>query len=635
MALTKAHFRMIEGTVANVLDFGADNTGATDAASAIQAAIDSGASAVFLPAGIYKVSNVTISRSVHIYGEGNKNIYQRISSGITFSEIQQLPGTWIYSANTTDIPLELTCTSVIGGVKIEKLCFYQDHANYASPTNYKPFISDENSTSYFSGIWYNDLMFINAWQGIWSQNAERIDITDVNGDFFWKGIYIFNASDVCRIERLHVWSFSRSADAAAFRQSTSSSWALHLYDMDEIFVNDIFVWDRLYGVLLQDYWGSLDGYTADAVGNPLRVSAPRGFGVALNNIKINACNPDAVTPYAIGIVDTVGPATSVMLSNVSIWKGSNHTHAYEDGIYVDSDDLRIQMNNIILKYFTVTGININGGADVTVDNVAFMGAIGGQTGTDKTSAVCGLRVTDADARVKFSNVFTGPMKYVYDGYFHTTEFDYAPSVHETLLVPSISSVGSVTTASDAEFISKISVTGDGTANYTGVRTLSYPMRNQQFINGRRYYAGLVYGNTSAVTHTTSGDHLTFTNPSPSGQNIYIAMSPDADTNIKLSIVAFDATATSVPATGAYPRNFTGTFDFYSSFSCEGEFLVTPAKMPSVTVPVASAAPTATYGYWPAGHVYYDDTPSASGKIGFVCVTAGSPGTWKPFGAIDA
>lgn len=47
----------------------------------------------------------------------------------------------------------------------------------------------------------------------------------------------------------------------------------------------------------------------------------------------------------------------------------------------------------------------------------------------------------------------------------------------------------------------------------------------------------------------------------------------------------------------------------------------------------SAAPTV--GTWKVGDIVYDTTPSASGNIGWVCVTAGSPGTWKSFGTISA
>lgn len=47
----------------------------------------------------------------------------------------------------------------------------------------------------------------------------------------------------------------------------------------------------------------------------------------------------------------------------------------------------------------------------------------------------------------------------------------------------------------------------------------------------------------------------------------------------------------------------------------------------------SAAPAS--GYHAAGEVVYNIAPTAGGKVGWVCTTAGTPGTWKPFGAIDA
>ena len=57
MALTKPHYSMIAGAPVNVIDYGADNTGATDSKAAIQLAIDSG-SAVYFPEGTYTVGSV-------------------------------------------------------------------------------------------------------------------------------------------------------------------------------------------------------------------------------------------------------------------------------------------------------------------------------------------------------------------------------------------------------------------------------------------------------------------------------------------------------------------------------------------------------------------------------------------------
>lgn len=48
---------------------------------------------------------------------------------------------------------------------------------------------------------------------------------------------------------------------------------------------------------------------------------------------------------------------------------------------------------------------------------------------------------------------------------------------------------------------------------------------------------------------------------------------------------------------------------------------------------AAAAPTT--GTWLQGDIIYNTSPAASGFIGWVCVTGGTPGTWKTFGAISA
>lgn len=47
---------------------------------------------------------------------------------------------------------------------------------------------------------------------------------------------------------------------------------------------------------------------------------------------------------------------------------------------------------------------------------------------------------------------------------------------------------------------------------------------------------------------------------------------------------------------------------------------------------SDAAPTT--GTWNRGDILYNTAPSASGKVGWVCTTGGTPGTWKAFGDID-
>jgi hypothetical protein len=47
----------------------------------------------------------------------------------------------------------------------------------------------------------------------------------------------------------------------------------------------------------------------------------------------------------------------------------------------------------------------------------------------------------------------------------------------------------------------------------------------------------------------------------------------------------------------------------------------------------TAAPAS--GAYLVGDIVYNSAPAAAGKVGWVCTTAGSPGTWKAFGVIDA
>ena len=89
MSLTKATFSLINGAVANVLDYGATGDGVTDDTAAIQAAVTAvclntdpatygsntprlGPTELFIPAGLYKITDAIVAtRSISIKGEGH------------------------------------------------------------------------------------------------------------------------------------------------------------------------------------------------------------------------------------------------------------------------------------------------------------------------------------------------------------------------------------------------------------------------------------------------------------------------------------------------------------------------------------------------------------------------------------
>jgi hypothetical protein len=75
MALTKVSYTMIEGAVANVLDYGATGNGVTNDAAAILLAFASGRS-VYLPKGTYFVNTTILElpENVIVFGDGPETI---------------------------------------------------------------------------------------------------------------------------------------------------------------------------------------------------------------------------------------------------------------------------------------------------------------------------------------------------------------------------------------------------------------------------------------------------------------------------------------------------------------------------------------------------------------------------------
>lgn len=53
----------------------------------------------------------------------------------------------------------------------------------------------------------------------------------------------------------------------------------------------------------------------------------------------------------------------------------------------------------------------------------------------------------------------------------------------------------------------------------------------------------------------------------------------------------------------------------------------------ISVTQDSTAPTE--GTWAKGSIVYNTAPTAGGYAGWVCTVAGTPGTWKGFGSIEA
>lgn len=96
MALTKVHNRLIAGSSANVLDYGADDTGSADCTTAIQSAFDANLGEVYFPAGTYRFGSISVTNPVRVIGAKNSKIIPNL--GLTGGEL--------FSIETDDVTVE-------------------------------------------------------------------------------------------------------------------------------------------------------------------------------------------------------------------------------------------------------------------------------------------------------------------------------------------------------------------------------------------------------------------------------------------------------------------------------------------------------------------------------------------------
>jgi hypothetical protein len=186
MALTKVTQNMLSGGEVNVLDYGADPTGATESHTAIQAAVNAvGAKgAIYIPDGTYKVTEtITFAQgtSVGIYGQSREGTI--IQSGLTAIDAAK----YVFHYQGDDAVTANLCQNVtISTLTINALYF---GAGIFAEHCFPNFVIKE--VEVFKPYNY----------GMYLDNCWGASISDclVDGDNYTRlyGYYLINANNIC------------------------------------------------------------------------------------------------------------------------------------------------------------------------------------------------------------------------------------------------------------------------------------------------------------------------------------------------------------------------------------------------------------------------------------------------------
>lgn len=132
MSLTKVSYSMISGALANVLDFGASPsaTAAVNTA-AIQAAIDSGAKGVYIPAGDYAINDtIVIANKEGFVLQGVGTLTSLSWTGVAGGTMMRMRGSWFSVVKN----LWLNCNG-IADTSLNLPCFLTGTDTYVSTFN--------------------------------------------------------------------------------------------------------------------------------------------------------------------------------------------------------------------------------------------------------------------------------------------------------------------------------------------------------------------------------------------------------------------------------------------------------------------------------------------------------------------
>jgi len=613
---TGAQQRTVESKlqdVVSVKDFGAVGDGTTDDTTKIQAAINSGASTVTFPNGIYLTGSLSITSSITLRGDRQSTRILRPNNfdpenasfasspahfNINSGNIEVTISGFTFDGNEAGQSAINASASSIKfydqtGTTLSKI--YINDCTFIDQTREAILLKGKDQANERQYVFISNCAFIDGRSGIGSGDPASPDPQGYAPD----SIQVLDHIDVTVTDCL--FSYSGSLATGVYSRNGVRLTFLNALT-NEDGPSGVIKGCRFYrmGRRDEDYTGAVSGNNSlgciDAYGKGRELVVSDNRFESCDNTAVRAkTNLDAATISNNVIVDTVRaisitPNTFVNQRGFYSITGNvvKNTNTYGIGVVGNSGSTPTTVVDITITGNTVdscvgpdivntgAGIYVRYAKDVTITG----NTITNMNGTG--NALHGIAVRDSVDCLVSSNTIrdcTGVGVYM-------VPIDNAAIVSSNHISDTLSYGIQVTGTSAAD----VTVTNNNVTNVVtyGVLVLS----------GLRLYT--VTGNTF---NTITG----------SGRGVYVPAT-------RTAAIITGNTATGVAAPTFINSPSGDVSEFANSWNATHYYQ-------------NAAAPTT--GTWKAGDIAWDLTPSAAGRIGWVCVTAGTPGTWKAFGAIDA
>lgn len=240
MSLTKVSYSMIDGLPINVRDYGAVGDGVTDDTAAMQAALNSGATSIFIPSGTYVLSSkltyttALTTKSFSIVGEDQVKTILK----------------WSSASGGIEFTLPASASQLTSKVTVKNMSLVTTYADGGAAIK----VNRTASAAVAPNNLFEDLYIYQEGSGYWTYGIHSIDASDS-----W-----FN--------RLYIMLFGSSSTACVFLDNNLTTQSVYgAYFSQCSFngaVNCLRIRGQLESVYVTDssFVGATDVIDADAVG---------------------------------------------------------------------------------------------------------------------------------------------------------------------------------------------------------------------------------------------------------------------------------------------------------------------------------------------------------------------------------
>jgi hypothetical protein len=596
----------------SVKDFGAVGNGTTDDTDAFNNALDAvstlGGGVVYAPPGQYRLtSRITIPTSVKLMG---LNWLPDIQNDL---ETQNTSLYIDWGANLDEHAVEMSVSSGIEG-----FTFYypgQVAKNVSPPIPFGFTISTPLTGVAHDNISIKNISLLNSYKGIRINEGGRFRIDQVQGEPIFIGFTCGANYDVCYMNGVHFWPFYTGFSPFAPSPDLLGVWklanatAFEFFRVDQIYVTNCFAYGYNYGFHIRDSaWANFTNILTDIVNYPFRqVVSSR---VRLENFEfIGSGNVLPAIWWSDG--------GELMAVNGKIQDSSSV------GFQIDGSGGTVLIDNVKFAPRVTSVVVNNTGPVVKISNCQYTIPPFGTSNV----AIDGMPLPDISTAITLPAPTVAPTA-IAGGY----SFDFSTGAVQALQY-NFASIVQKNSLYVLSFDYELPV-------YTPLWHYNIQIQQdigtEQQVNFGNLYPFIM--NTTVAQPTRKIYVPFFANFGQTGQVLNIIVTPTAaqpGASLRLTNIALHEQQNKLTTDAQVAMMMKQGYN--KDAQNMGQTLQSKGKnrivltQPEVGIGRTTEVPTT--GTWAVGDQVMVYNPVSGGPIGYVCTTAGTPGTWKSFGTI--